>query len=388
MQPRGKLGDMIRLSKSCLSQAEKKAVIGVLNRGYLGMGAEVQMFEKRLSSFFGRPAICVASGTAALQLAMEAIGLKDGDEVLVPSLTYVASFQAISATGAIPVACDVEDSTLILDWRDAELRITERTKAIMTVHYSGGVGDLEGIYALAEKHGLRVIEDAAHAFGTKHKNKLIGSFGDIVCFSFDGIKNITSGEGGCVLANNDIERQKIKDTRLLGVEKDTEMRYSGQRSWEFNVTSQGWRYHMSNIMAAIGIEQLNRFDKMQKKRKNLAKEYDRLIGIDPRVVRIKHDYDEVVPHIYTLRIIDSIDKKLIQKKLLESDIQTGVHYQPNHKLSYYFEETALPFTNVEKAYKELITLPLHPEMTKKNIKVICDSLRKYLNESQEVNKNL
>ena len=246
---------MIRLSKSYIGDEEKKAVLGVLDREFLGMGSEVNQFEKILSEYFGRDCTCVVNGTAAIQLALQACGIGNGDEVLIPSLTYVASFQAITATGAVPVACDIDAETFVLDWRDAQKRITPRTKAVIPVHYTGGVGDLERIYRFASENKLRVIEDAAHAFGTFYNEKRIGSFGDIACFSFDGIKNITSGEGGCIVTGDTDVSSKIKDLRLLGVQNDTEKRYSGQRSWEFEVNAQGWRYHMSNLMAAIGIEQ-------------------------------------------------------------------------------------------------------------------------------------
>ena len=155
-----------------------------------------------MTQFFGRPTVCVSNGTAALQLAVQCCDIGPGDEVLVPSLTFVASFQAISATGAKPVACDIRIENGILDWRDAERRLTSRTKAVMPVHYASAVWDLAGISAFAQKKmGLRVIEDAAHAFGTLVDGKRVGSFGDVACFSFDGIKNITSGEGGCIVTD-------------------------------------------------------------------------------------------------------------------------------------------------------------------------------------------
>jgi dTDP-4-amino-4,6-dideoxygalactose transaminase len=157
---------LIRLSKSCISDAENNAVIDVMNRGYLGMGQDVEEFEAQLISYFGRPVVCVSTGTAALQLALQSCGIGFGDEVLVQSLTYIATFQAISATGAKPIACDIDPATMTLDWRDAEKRITKKTKAVMPVHYSGGVGSLDDIYKFAGKYGLRVIEDAAHAFGS------------------------------------------------------------------------------------------------------------------------------------------------------------------------------------------------------------------------------
>jgi dTDP-4-amino-4,6-dideoxygalactose transaminase len=369
---------LIRLSKSCLSAGEKQAVMGVLDREYLGMGTEVQQFEQALSERFGRPVVCVVNGTAALQLAVQACGIGVGDEVLVPSLTYVASFQAISATGAKAVACDIDPHTCVLDWRDAERRITARTKAVMPVHYSGGTGDLDGIRAFAARHGLRVIEDAAHAFGTTHGGRQIGASGDIVCFSFDGIKNITSGEGGCVVGEDPTVLRTLQDARLLGVEKDTEKRYSGQRSWEFDVTVQGWRYHMSNIMAAIGLEQLKRFPQLAATRQRLARRYDELLRDHPRIKPLSHDYSTVVPHIYVVRIHGLQDRKQLQVKLQERGIQTGVHYQPNHVLTRYLDPQAAPLPVTDAVFPELLSLPLHPDVSEQDVETVCAQLKALL----------
>ncbi|MBT8567972.1 DegT/DnrJ/EryC1/StrS family aminotransferase [Polynucleobacter paneuropaeus] len=364
---------MIRLSKSCLGKEEQRAVVSVLEKEFLGMGDEVQKFEHELSQFFGRPVVCVVNGTAALHLALQAAGVRAGDEVLVPSLTYVASFQAISATGAIPIACDINEKTLTLDYASMSSRVTNKTKAVMPVHYSGGVGDLCAIYDFAKKHKLRVIEDAAHAFGTEYRGERIGSFGDISCFSFDGIKNITSGEGGCIVSGDERIIAAIKDSRLLGVEKDTEKRFSGQRSWEVSVSRQGWRYHMSNIMAAIGIEQLKKFPQMADKRQKLAKKYDSLLIGNEYVQIIHHNYDEVVPHIYVIRIESMDFRDLLRDELLKLGIQTGVHWQPNHQLDFYAEhQVGLPTT--EKIYPHLLTLPLHPDLSDEDVEYICKNL--------------
>lgn len=369
---------LIRLSKSCLGPAEKNAVMGVLDREFLGMGAEVQCFEQELSAFFGRPALCVVNGTAAVQLAVQACGIGLGDEVLVPSLTYVASFQAISATGAKPVACDIDAGNCVLDWRDAERRLSPRTKAVMPVYYGGGVGDLEGIYAFAHRHGLRIIEDAAHAFGTTHGGQRVGGFGDIACFSFDGIKNITSGEGGCVVTDDPAVLRRIQDARLLGVEKDTEKRYASQRSWEFDVTAQGWRYHMSNIMAAIGIEQLKRFPDMAAIRRRLAGRYDELLQDHPLIRVLPQDYSAVVPHIYVVRILGLTDRPVLQGRLLERGIQTGIHYQPNHVLSLYRDRAALPLPVTDAVFQQLLTLPLHPDVVEQDVEFVCAQLKALL----------
>ena len=366
--------NLIRLSKSCIGEAEKLAVMGVLDREYFGMGAEVQQFEQALTEFFGRPAVCVVNGTAALHLAVQACNIGVGDEVLVPSITYISSFQAISATGAKPVACDIEPESLILDWKDAENRLTARTKAIMPVHYSGGVGNLEQIYAFAERHRLRVIEDAAHAFGTIHNKKRVGGSGDISCFSFDGIKNITSGEGGCIVTDDEAVLQAIRDARMLGVEKDTDKRYSGQRSWEFEVKNQGWRYHMSNIMAAIGLEQLRSFDDAANKRKKLAKLYDNLLSGQSEINLLVRDYEQVVPHIYVVLIPGMKNRKLLQKNLLNKNIQTGIHYQPNHWLSLYIDPNAEPLPITESVFPQMLTLPLHADLSEDDVRTVTNTL--------------
>lgn len=354
---------MIRLSKSCLSAAEKQAVMAVLDKEFLGMGSEVQRFERALEVFFDRPAVCVNTGTAALHLALQACGIGYGDEVLIPSLTYVASFQAVAATGANPIACDISPSTLTLDWRDAEKRLSPKTKAVMPVHYSGGVGDLSGVYAFAKHHNLRVIEDAAHAFGSIYSGAKVGSAGDIVCFSFDGIKNITSGEGGSVVTNDQDILRKIRDARLLGVEKDSERRYAGERSWEFDVTAQGWRYHMSDIMAAIGLVQLGRIEDFSDKRRMLAKRYDELLTGFTRLLRLPHDYSEVIPHIYPVLLPDGTDRKTIRNRLLDAGIQTGVHYQKNHVLTFFRHNDALPLPVMDNIFPRLLSLPLHPDLS-------------------------
>ena len=370
--------NLIRLSKSCIGQDEIDAVQGVLEREYLGMGIEVGLFEKGLENFFKRPAICVGSGTAALQLALQALNLDPGDEVLVPSLTFVASFQAIKANQLIPIACDIEEGSLTMNWKDAEDRITKKTRVIMPVHYSGGVGNLDSIYSLSNRYNLRIIEDAAHAFGTTYKGRRVGGFGDVACFSFDGIKNITSGEGGCVVSNDDSFLKIIKDARLLGVENDSENRIAGKRSWKFDVNAQGWRYHMSNIMAAIGIEQLKKQKYFAQKRQLLALKYQELLSGNEKINLINHNYSEVVPHIFTIRIKDLINRDILRARFLEAGIETGVHYLPNHYLSFFKSSVSAPLPNTEGVYDELLTLPLHPDLAIDDVEFVCQKLEEFL----------
>lgn len=374
--------NLIRLSKSVVDIEEEQAVVQVLKDGYLGMGKKVQEFENNLSKMMNRTVACVSSGTSALHLALQACGIGRGDEVLVQSITYLASFQAISSCGARPIACDINLNSLTIDLNDAKKRLTNKTKAIMPVHYAGDPGEIEKIYTFAEENNLRVIEDAAHAFGTKVNGKYIGSFGDVVCFSFDGIKNITSGEGGCVTSKDKGLIEKIKDLRLLGIEKDTEARFSGKRSWEFDVSSQGWRYHMSDLMASIGICQLKKLNSFSEKRQSIAKYYDKKLGKLKHISFFKKDYSEVVPHIYPIKLSNKINRKEFQDFMEKKKIGTGIHYKPNHKLSLYKNISKDILKNTEKIYKNLLSLPLHTELEKNDIDYIVTSIKEFTSRIQ------
>ena len=353
-------GKKIRLSKSSISQKEKDAVLKVLDSEFLGMGEEVKLFEDKIKEYLetSMDVVCVNTGTSALHLAISALDIGEGDEVLVPSLTYVASYQTISATGATPISCEILPDTLFIDIEDAEKKITKNTKAIMPVHYASSSKGMDKVYKLADEFNIRVIEDAAQAFGSVRDEKKIGTYGDVICFSFDGIKNITSGEGGAILSSDIEFIQKIKDARLLGVEKDTERRFKGQRSWDFDVKEQGFRYHMSNIMASIGIVQLNRVDEFKSKRQQIAKKYIHGLSSIQDICFLDFDFNEVLPHIF---VIKAKKREKLREYLISNNIECGIHYKPNHLLSKYKIDISLPIT--EKIYDEILTLPCHFDLT-------------------------
>jgi len=364
----------IRLSKSVLGEEEKQALARVIDAGYLGMGAEVQEFEREIRKFLitESDVICVNTGTAALHLALQAIGVEAGDEVLVPSLTYVATYQAVSATGANPISCDVKASNGFIDLNDAKNRLTNNTKAIIPVHYASNSKGIEEVYVFAKKHKLRVIEDAAHSFGCIRNGEHVGAQGDIICFSFDGIKNITSGEGGAVVTGDHLVAHRIKDARLLGVEKDTDKRYLGQRSWSFDVTDQGWRYHMSNLMAAIGREQLKKIDIFSRRRISIAKRYVLELSGIRNLDLLDINYDFLIPHIFPIRILNGERDKVIST-LRNFGIETGMHYQPNHLLSCYASSYSLPVT--ELLSSELLSIPIHPDISDLDQTLIIEGIR-------------
>jgi dTDP-4-amino-4,6-dideoxygalactose transaminase len=371
---------IIRLSKSCIGKEEKEAVLKVLDAEFLGMGQDVQLFENELADFIGIPkggVVCVNTGTSALQLALASMDIGVGDEVIVPSLTYVASFQAISATGATPIACDIKKNTLCIDLADVEARITTKTRAIMPVHYASETSFIPELYALAKKYSLRVVEDAAHSFAGFRHGERIGKVGDVICFSFDGIKNITSAEGGAIITSDPKLLERLKDGRLLGVEKDTEKRYEQARSWEFNVSNQGFRFHMSNVMAAIGREQLKKSDTFILKRKEAVSRYLELLSNVDDIDCLDHNFTQNAPHIFVVKVLNG-KRDYLMNALRESGIQCGIHYQPNHYLSLYKSTYSLPIT--ELVAKQILTLPLHAELQTGDVNYIVNTIVGILGE--------
>jgi len=371
---------MLRLSRSIVGAKEAEALTRVLlEDGYLGMGSEVQAFERELAEYLGVSpdhVTCVNSGTAAVHLALAAV-LKPGDEVLVQSITFVATFQAITAAGGVPIACEALPETFTINLDDARRRITPQTQAIVPVHYASNPGDLDAVYAFAQEHRLRVVEDAAHAFGCTYKGKRMGSFGDVVCFSFDGIKNITTGEGGAIVTSDPEVGRLVGDARLLGVERDAEKRYRSERSWEFDVSRPGWRYHMSNLFAALGRVQLQRLDsEFAPQRVALARRYrERLEGV-PYLRLLDTNLGPVVPHIQPVRVLDGMRDGLIEA-LKKADIQAGIHYKPNHLLTLYGRgRVSLPVT--EQLYREMASLPLHPGLSIADVDHVCDTTEAFL----------
>lgn len=379
----------LRLSMSIVGEAEARAVQRVITEdGYLGIGNETHLFEQELAAYLGVPEACVVTantGTAALTLAVDALrpvswNKSSKPKVLVPSLTFVASFQAIAAAGCEAVACDVHPETGTLNTEDAERRLTPDVFAVMPVHYASNPCAIEECYAFARRHGLRVIEDAAHAFGCRHNGKKIGSFGDTICFSFDGIKNITCGEGGLLVALNPEEARIAADARLLSVEGDTAARFAGTRTWDPDVTRIGWRFHLSNIMAAIGRVQLQRLEEeFIPARRRLAALYRERLALIPGIALLQENPEDfIVPHIMVMRVLNG-RKDCVRNALTEQGIPVGVHYKPNHLLTYFKPAPeALPFPATEQLYGELLTLPLHPGIQDSDVEHICRIIQQTL----------
>jgi dTDP-4-amino-4,6-dideoxygalactose transaminase len=354
-----------------------KHLTDALDVGWLGMGAVTKEFEERIAGFLelsGRHVIAVNTGTSALHLALRAAGVGPGDEVILPSFDYVADHQAVRAAGAEVVMCDIRDDNLGLDCDKLEALLSPRTKAIMPLHFAGIPCDQAGIYRLAKDRGLRVIEDAMHAFGTRVGGKRIGSYGDITCFSFDPVKVVTSIDGGCVVVEDAREAEKIQRMRLLGVDRDTVERYKNRRAWDYDVVCEGYRYHLTNIMASVGVSQVKRADEFIGSRQRVCRHYNAAFGSLPGVRVPATDFDDVSPFIYSLRVLGGRREALIAH-LRSLDIDAGVHFIPVHRHAHFAGCRRGDMSVTEKVAGEVTTLPLHSNMKPEFVERVIDGVR-------------
>lgn len=365
------------LSRPSIGRCELKAVNKVFKSCWLGMGKEVFDFENSLKKLFNRKyAIAVTTGTSAIHIALDSIGLKRGDEVIVPSLTFTGSVQPIVLCGAKPVFCDVERETLNVSRRLIEKKITKKTKAIIIVHYGGLPCDMDEILKLGRAYRIRVIEDAAHALGSHYKNRLIGSFGDITCFSFDPIKIITCGEGGAVVLDDRKTGELVIKKRILGIDRDTWNRYKHKRSWFYSVKETGFRYHMSNINAAIGLVQLRKMGSFIKERCEIARCYDSGLGGTKNIQIIERDYLKVAPFNYTVL---AEKRDALMSYLERSGITTGINYMPNH-IQPIFRSKKISLPNTEYLYGKIISLPLYAGMKRREAEYVIRKIKDFYRE--------
>ena len=263
-------------------------------------------------------------------------------------------------------------NTLFIDIEDVKRRLRPDTKAIIPVHYASQSIGLAELRAFALENKLRLIEDAAQAFGCMDEFGKVGSSGDIICFSFDGIKNITAGEGGCIVSSDNRLLQNARDIRLLGIQKDSDKRAIGQRSWDFEVKRQGYRYHMSNINAAIGLTQLSRIEEFAQKRRNIANRYVKLLESIPQVKVIYNDFNKIIPHLFVVKVCKRDE---LRQFLTDMGVETGIHYKPNHLLNFFESGYRLPAT--ENIYTELLSLPCHVDLTSDNIDFVVNKIRNF-----------
>lgn len=358
----------------------QEAARRALEAGWLGMGKLSREFEEGLERFLGldgRHAVSTNSCTEALHLAGRLIGLGPGDEVICPSMTYVAGHQAISRTGAEIVFCDVEDRHLGIDPERVRELITPATKAILAVDYLGLPCRLDELMDLAREHGLRVIEDAAHAFGSESRGRKVGAFGDITCFSFGPVKTITTLEGGAVITPNADDVHVLHELRHLGIDSDTDARYRNQRNWEFDVVRQGYRCHLGSVPAAIGLAQLDMVDEFITNRQDYCRYYDAKLADVPDVRLFDTDWKDVAPYIYVIRLRDAARRSDLMDFLKGRGIATGIHFLGAHRFSFYAGARRGDLRVTETAADQVLTLPLHPYMDDADLDRVINGIKEF-----------
>ncbi len=369
---------------------EINAVISTLKSGWLSTGPKVHEFEKAMSEYLNVP-YCIAlnSGTAALHLALKAIGLQENDEVIIPTNTFTATGEVITYFKAKPVLVDCKNNDFNIDENQIESKITDKTRAIMPVHFGGNPCEMKVIKGICAKYNLKLIEDAAHALTSQYQGDLIGRHGDITCFSFYATKNITTGEGGMAVTSNPVYAQKIRKLSLHGINVDAWNRYGEKGSWFYEVTEAGFKYNMSDILAAIGTIQMTKAESMLKKRTTIAKTYSNQLSNIPSItlpesnVSNRHSW-----HLYVIRINTdqlNIDRDQFIKNLKEYNIGTSVHFIPLHRHPFYkstFGYSSKEFPNSESIYNNSISLPIYPKMTKADVNHVIQAVKQIVSTNQ------
>ncbi|MDP4268106.1 MAG: DegT/DnrJ/EryC1/StrS family aminotransferase [Bacteroidota bacterium] len=370
---------------------ELKYITEVLESGWLTTASKTISFEKKIAEYVGAKFACaVNSCTAALHLAVEAVGIGQGDKVLVPSLTFTASAEVLRYVGADPVLIDVDYGTGLITpaiLKDA-LKQNSDIKALILVHYAGQAAKMvtpehEGILDICRQNNIKIIEDAAHAFPTKCGSKYIGSYGDVTCFSFYANKTITTGEGGMLLTDNEEVYKRVKIMRLHGINRDIWNRFtSDHSSWEYDVVAPGFKYNMPDLNAAVGLAQLERAEYFRAERQRCAEHYYKFLSqvqeIDLPICYGPHEGHAWHLFPIIIRPESGISRNDFINQISERGIGVSVHYKPIHHLEYYRKRYNLKpdnFPNTEKIWKGTVSLPIYPELNKSKLDFICDTIK-------------
>ena len=371
---------IIPLSDIKFEKEEQDAVREVLESGWLTMGAVTQKFEEEFAVYTGaRHALAVSNATVALHMACLALGIGPGDEVIVPSLSFVATANAVRYVGAVPVFADINtpnDLTISLD--SLKRHVTPRTRAVMVMHYAGYACDMPGILAWADENHLPVIEDAAHAVGSWLQDRHLGTWGAAGCYSFFSNKNLSTGEGGMIITNDDELAEKFKLLRSHGMTSLTWDRHQGH-AWSYDVVTTGYNYRIDEIRSALGRVQLSRLDKFNARRRELTDLYRSLLAQECPGVMVPFDHHPGISahHIMPVLLPRGTDRIRFMESMKSHGIQTSIHYPPVHTFTSFRsgqqQKPDLPVTE-EVAARE-VTLPLYPLMTDDDVMLVVNAIK-------------
>ncbi len=375
--------DFLPFALPDIGEEEIDEVVQVLASGWITTGPRTKEFEERVADYLGvKHAVAVSSCTAALHIALAALGVGPGDEVITSPLTFCATANVIVHLGATPIFADVSADCNV-DPDEIRRRITPRTKAIVPVHYAGQPCNMDRILECTREHKVYVVEDAAHAIGAKYHGQMIGSFSDATAFSFYAIKNMTTAEGGMVTTNNDALAEKMRLLSLHGISKDAWKRYGSEGSWYYEVVYPGYKYNMTDIQAALGIRQLAKLEHFLDVRQRYVAMYNDAFRDVPEIHTpetkgdVRHAW-----HLYTIQIDTerlTIDRNKFIEALHAEHIGTSVHFIPIHLHPYYSERFGFKrgdYPNAERIYDRIISLPLYPKMSEEDIKRVIAAVKK------------
>jgi perosamine synthetase len=368
---------VIPLFKPSLGEEELDALREVFETGWLGLGPKTAEFERAFADYVGaRHAVGVNSCTAALHLSLGLLELKPGDEVIVPAVTFVSTAHAAAYWGARPVFADVRPDTLCVDPADVRRKATPRTRAILPVHYAGHPCDMDEIHPFAAARGIAVIEDAAHACGSAYKGRRVGSLSPLTCFSFHAIKNLSCGDGGMVTTNDGAHAKRLREGRWMGISKDTWQRTEGGTtySWDYAVGELGFKAHLNDIAAAIGLVQLGKLDGANRRRREIASRYDEGFRDADWIERPpEREGARSSWHIYHIKVDD---RDGLHDHLSARGIVTGVHYQPLH-LHPYYRGYGADCPVAERVWRRILSLPMFPDMTDGQAAQVIEAVRSF-----------
>ena len=376
--------EFLPFSRPSIGKDEINKVTTCLKSGWITTGALCKEFEDNFCQLTGsEQAISLNSATAGMHITLSALNIGPGDEIITPSMTFASTINMIALRGATPVFVDIDYGTLNINPDLIEKRITKKTKAIIPVHFAGAPVDMDKINDLARKYNLAVIEDAAHAVGTYYKGIHVGSFGHIAIFSFHPIKNITTGEGGMITLNNIAMEKKLRLLRFHGIERDAWKRYGKGGNPSYDIAEPGYKYNMPDILAALGLAQLERWQELNLRRLRLAELYfvglKDISGIDlPEIPEYDHTH---AWHLFVIKVL-ALNRDEFMNRLADYNIGYGLHFPPTHALSYVKEKYAKdigPLEETGRAADKIISLPLFPYMLEKDIHYVCAAIKEIIN---------
>lgn len=368
---------MIPVFRPSMGDDEVRAVEQVLRSGWIGLGPKTKEFEEQFAGYVGvEHAVALNSCTAALHLALKIMGV-EGGEVITSPMSFVSTNHAILYNNATPVFADIEEDTLNMRLDEIERLIGPKTRAILLVHYGGHPCDMDPILDIVGNRGIRIIEDAAHACGAEYKKKKIGSIGDATCFSFHAVKNLAIGDGGMITVHDAAAAERLRKLYWLGISRGTWDRSKDKAyKWEYDVEEVGYKYHLNDILAAIGIVQLKKLDRANARRRELVSKYNHAFSdIGWLKTPVEKDYAKSANHNYVIKVTDTRRDALVEY-LAANDISTGVHYIPNHLYEMYRPYyRRLPVA--ERVWHQLVTLPLFPDLTDIEQEHIIEKVRSF-----------